>query len=188
MSKRSNAGFSLVETVVSIGILAAVSLGVAQLFTIATQANRNAKTQTSTALLASEKMEQLKSLTWGFDVEGLGLPLTDTTTNLSANPPTANGRGLNPSPAGTLDENTTGYVDYLDAKGAWVGNGAAPPDTAVFIRRWSVDPLPTNPNNTLVLQVLVTTPMRDARHDPNQKRLRMTDDAWIVGVKTRKAP
>jgi hypothetical protein len=46
-------------------------------------------------------------------------------------------------------------VDYLDAYGAWVGTGAAPPVGAVYVRRWSVEPLPTNPNNTLVFQVLV---------------------------------
>jgi type II secretory pathway pseudopilin PulG len=191
VSKRiSDAGFSLMETLVSIGILAAVSLGVAQLFTVATQANRNAKMQTSTAILAAQKMEQLKSLTWGFDATGLGLPLTDTTTNLSNTPPTTDGRGLNPSPSGSIDSNTPGYVDYLDAHGNWVGNGSQPPETAAYIRRWSIEPLPTNPNNTLVLQVLVTTPKGEQRQKvvDEEKRWRLADDSWIVGVKTRKAP
>jgi hypothetical protein len=46
-------------------------------------------------------------------------------------------------------------VDYLDAYGAWVGTGSSPPAGALYVRRWSVEPLPTNPNNTLVFQVLV---------------------------------
>ena len=46
--------------------------------------------------------------------------------------------------------------------GAWVGTGATPPATAVYIRRWSIQPLPTNPNNTLVIQVLVTPVANEA--------------------------
>ena len=64
--------------------------------------------------------------------------------------------GLPPSPGGTLATNTDGYVDYLDINGCVLGGGATPPAGTVFIRRWSVEPLPTNPNNTLILQVLVT--------------------------------
>ena len=32
-------------------------------------------------------MEQIRSLTWGFDLQGQGLPVTDTTTNLAVYPP-----------------------------------------------------------------------------------------------------
>ncbi|HWP99113.1 MAG TPA: hypothetical protein VNK92_01460 [Vicinamibacterales bacterium] len=184
-SSSAEAGFSLTETLVSVGILAAVSLGVAQMFAVATDANRAAQVTTSAATLAAQKMEQLRGLTWGFDSQGL--PVTDTTTNLANEPPTNDGRGLNPSPGGTLDANTPGYVDYLDRSGAWVGTGPTPPPNAIFIRRWSVDPLPTNPNNTLVLQVLVTTVAREAARGSGPKQ-RLPGDAWIVSVKTRKAP
>ncbi|HSF99876.1 MAG TPA: hypothetical protein VLA20_02055, partial [Vicinamibacterales bacterium] len=151
----------------------------------ATQAARN---QTSTTVLASQKLEQLRSLTWGFDEAGTGLPVSDTTTNLGQDPPTGNGSGLNPSPPGTLNQNIAGYVDYLDARGRWVGTGAAPPATATYIRRWSIEPLPTNPNNTLILQVLVTTVKRQSEMAgvPGPRR-RMADDALVVSVKTRKA-
>jgi prepilin-type N-terminal cleavage/methylation domain-containing protein len=190
VSNRNDAGFSLMETLVSIAILSAVSLSVAQLFSISMLANRNAKLQTSTVLLATEKMEQLKGLTWGFDATGLGLPLTDTTTNLSNRPSTSDGSGLNPSPSGTLQNNTPGYVDYLDSFGNWAGNGSTPPENAAYIRRWSIEPLPTNPNNTLILQVFVTSPKAEAlfeRMPTGTLRPRLADDAWIVGVKTRKA-
>ena len=46
-------------------------------------------------------------------------------------------------------------MDYLDRYGASLGTAANPPDGAVYVRRWSVEPLPTNPNNTLILQVHV---------------------------------
>ena len=35
--------------------------------------------------------------------------------------------------------------------------------STVYVRRWSVEPLPTNPNNTLILQVLVVQPRRSRR-------------------------
>lgn len=171
-------------------ILMAVALGVAQLFGAATKANLNARGQTSTATLAAEKMEQLHGLTWGFDTSGLGLPLSDTTTDLSVDPPTNTGGGLNPSPGGTLKYSTPGYVDYLNQFGTWVGTGSTPPPTAYYIRRWSIEPLPTNPNNTLVLQVLVTSVVTENSRQAGAsggERWRMNDDAWVVSVRTRKS-
>ena len=182
-------GFSLVEVVIAMAILMTVSLGVAQLFAISTNANQVARRQTSTTSLAAQKMEQIRSLTWGFDLTGLGLPVTDTTTNLANYPMTTDGNGLNPSPARTLDENTAGYVDFLDANGAWVGTGLQPPPTAVFVRRWAIVPLPTNPNNTIVIQVLVSPLSNEnARTETEGNiRRRMAGDALLTGVKTRKA-
>ena len=115
-------------------------------------------------------MEQLRSLTWGFDAEGQGLPVSDTTTNLAVYPPTQTGTGLNPSPANSLDQNTAGFVDFLDANGTWVGTGTTPPAGAVYVRRWSIEPLPTNPNNTLVIQVLVTPVVNEAGAPTTRRR------------------
>lgn len=182
-------GFSLVEVVISMGLLMTVSLSVAQLFAVSTKANQVARGQTSTSALATQKLEQIRSLTWGFDSTGLGLPLTDTSTNLAVYPHTANGSGLNPSPARSLEENTLGYVDYLDANGAWVGTGLTAPDTAMFVRRWAIVPLPTNPNNTIVIQVLVSPLAAENARRPTQDtfRRRMPGDALLTSVKTRKA-
>src|SRR5688500_16843636 len=138
------------------GLLTTVSLGVAQLFALSTRANYVARGQTSTTAMAEQKMEQLRALTWGFDTAGQGLPVSDTSTNLAVDPPTATGGGLNPSPSDSLEQNTPGYVDFLDAHGGVVGTGSTAPGAAAYIRRWAIRPLPTNPNNTLVLQVLVT--------------------------------
>jgi len=62
------------------------------------------------------------------------------------------------SPPGALVANVAGYVDYVDT----------------FVRRWSVEPLPGNPGNTIVIQVLVTRAMTRG-------------EARLVSVKTRKA-
>jgi len=94
-----------------------------------------------TLLVAEQRMEQLHGVEWGFDASGL--PLTDDT-------------GLNPSPLGTLSPTSLlGRLSRREGIVAWRRVG----DTASRGRvccRWSVEPLPTNPNNTLVLQVLVT--------------------------------
>lgn len=184
----SSNGFSLVEVMVSMGLLTAVSLGVAQLFAVSTKANLTARELTSTTALAQQKLEQIRSLLWGFDTTGMGLPASDTTTNLSMYPHTATGSGLNPSPSEALEQNMPGFFDYLDARGAWVGNGTSPPPTAMFVRRWAINPLPTNPNNTLVIQVLVTPMVNEqSRTQTGQPRVRMPGDALLVSVKTRKA-
>ena len=119
-------GFSLIEVIVSVGLLAVVSLSVAQLFAAATEATLSAREQTTTAILASQKMEQLRGLTWGFEPESR-LPVSDTTTDLTVDPPSPGGRGLSPSPAGVLTTSLPGYVDYLDAQGGWIGRGVDPP-------------------------------------------------------------
>ena len=96
------------------------------------------------------------------------------------------GAGLSPSPATALQANSSGYVDYVDAFGNTVGSGGSnAPSGAVYTRRWSVDPLPTDPNNTVVLQVLVfRTKDRGAADRSNVSR--MPGEARLISVKRRK--
>jgi hypothetical protein len=86
---------------------------------------------------------------------------------------------------GTLSDNVSGWVDYLDINGCLLGGGSTAPNRTIYIRRWSVEPLPTNPNNTLVLQVLVTRRVdRGAADDGNV--MRMPEEARVMSIKTRK--
>ncbi len=187
-SKCSDAsGFTLTEVLIACVILTTGIVALAQLFMISTASNRTARSMTSTMVMAQQKMEQLRSLTWGFDT--LNLPLSDTTTDISVVPFTSSGSGLSPSPGGTLTQNTSGFVDYLDQYGNWVGHGSSPPSTAVWIRRWSIEPLPTNPNNTLILQVLVTRYRNRAAAGAlgeGEDVARLPEEARLVSVKTRK--
>ena len=179
-------GFSLLEVLFATTMLVVGVAGLAQLFALSTRTNTSARATTFASVLAQQKMEQLRGLTWGFDT--LGLPLTDNSTNIAAavESPTG-GTGLTPSPTGTLGSNTNGYVDYLDATGKSLGSGSNPPQGTVFVRRWSIEPLPTNPNNTLVLQVLVLRNGNRPTADNTVGVKRLPDEARIISVKTRKA-
>lgn len=173
----SEDGFSLIEVLVAAVILMTGLIAVAQMFVTSTHQNMSARRVTMTAVLAQQKIEQLRGLTWGFDE--FGLPVSDYLSNITVTPPASSGGvGLQASPGGTLQTSTTGYVDYLDAFGAWVGTGATPPPNALYVRRWSIEPLPTNPNNTLVFQVLVGRIVPDGQP---------TDLARQVSLKTRKS-
>lgn len=185
MLRSGDQGFSLIEVIVSAGLLAVLSLGVAQLFAVATDATLSAKEQTTTAILAGQKMEQLRGLAWGFDSES-GLLASDSTTDITVDPPSPGGIGIRPSPVDALKVNTPGYVDYLNAQGNWVGNGPDPPTGTYYIRRWSVRRLLASPRNTLILQVMVTTLRREARRTGTGPRGRLLGETWLMTMKTRK--
>jgi hypothetical protein len=116
--------------------------------------------------------------------------VTDTTTNLTLCSPDATGHGLDPSPTAptvnaSLETNTTGFVDFLDARGNCVSasGGTTAPAGAVYTRRWAIQPLPTNPNNSLVLTVLVTpTAKENRRVRTADGRTRFVEDSMLVTV------
>lgn len=182
----SQSGFSIIETIFATGVLATAVVALAQMFAISVQNNRNARTTTYATTLAEQKMEQLRGLTFGFDT--IGLPLTDVTTDTAAPVETPNGgTGLSPSPTGTLVANTNGYADYIDAFGNVLGGGSGIRPRTVYIRRWSIEPLPTNPNDTLVIQVMVTRLVNRGLADQNGSVQRLANEARIVSIKTRKS-
>jgi type II secretory pathway pseudopilin PulG len=119
-------GFSLVEVLVASALVIVGAVSLAQLFGTSTDRIRAARFASLAALLATQKLEQLRSET-----------------------------DVSPSPPDALRVDTPGYVDYVDARGMGT-RGAWPsalPGT-VFTRRWSVEPIAGSPS--LVLQVLVT--------------------------------
>ena len=178
-------GFSLIETLVASAILVVGLVSIAELFGISIRANATAKNGTVTMILAVQKLEQLRSLAWGYG--GAGLPISDRTTDTTVSPERSiGGTGLSPSPSDTLRVNSQGYVDYVDASGNLLGGGTVPPAGTVYLRRWSIEPLPTDPNNALLLQVLVTR--RSDRGVANDRLVtRLPDEARLLGLKVRTA-
>ena len=186
---RSNAsgetGSTLIEVLVAMTIMATGVLTMSQLFLMSTMSNNTARNDTYATVLAEQKIEQLRSLAYGFDMAGL--PVSDTDSNTAVSPTgSSGGTGLQPSPATALQENTVGWVDYINSQGAIVGNGMNVPATAMYIRRWSVEPLPTNPNNTIIIQVLVT-PYRVRGSAEQGNVAKLVGEARMMTVKTRKA-
>lgn len=181
----SQRGFSLVETLVASVILATTLVSLAELIGMAVKSNASARTSTVATVLAAQKLEQLRALTFGFNARGG--PITDTTTETGVSPPQpTGGTGLTPSTVNTLVTSVDGYVDYLDGDGRVVGRGTAIPPGTVYIRRWMITPVPANPETTLIVQVFVT--QRKDRAVVNSQRLtQMPGEARLVTVRTRKA-
>jgi hypothetical protein len=180
-------GVSLVEVLIAVAILTTIALGVAQLIVMATAATSHARLHTMAVILAAAKMDELRSLAWTFEPAGPGvpaLPRSDRDTDLSQPGHPPGGRGLQSSPAGTLVTNTPSYVDFLDTHGRWVGNDTTAPANAVFVRRWSVTPLPEDPDRTLVLHVLVTTSADDQARAGGWRR-RSGTEALLASARTR---
>jgi prepilin-type N-terminal cleavage/methylation domain-containing protein len=150
-------GFSLLEVLCAMTILVIGLAALAQLLTLSTRVNHSAKTTTVATVVAAQKMEEM---------------LSDT--------------GLSPSPADSLKRNTSGYCDFVDRSGRQLGSGPSPPGGTVYIRRWSAEPLPADPANTLVLQVLVTARTNRGVDDTAGVR-RLPDEARLISLKTRKA-
>lgn len=175
-------GFALVEALMAAALLGTALAGTAQLLIWSRRAVWTSGAEVMSTVLAVQKIEQLRALTW--HVDGDGLAVSDVTTTLATDPPSDAGRGLANSPEGTLDRATAGYVDYLDARGAWRGAGSRPPAGAVFVRRWSVAPLAADPLHTLVFQVRVLPLAEDAPGG----RTRARHEAHLTTIKTRSLP
>ena len=153
-------GFSLVEVLVAMALVATSALGLAELFALSSRVSQESRIDTAATLAAETKMAQLRALTLVWDTSGA--PVASS--------------GLAWSAASTLTMNVDGFVDYLDEGGGVVGVGVQPPRTAVYLRRWSIQPLPADPANAVVLQVVAARVTR-----PNSR------DAHLVSILARTA-
>jgi hypothetical protein len=129
---------------VASAILGCAVLSVAQLVAASTASTAGARGVSESTLLAWQKIDQLRSLAYTFD--DAGLVVTDP--------------ALSPSPAGALNRDTAGYVDYLDALGLPLGGGDEPPRGTRYRRRWSLAFDGGNPD-VLILRVHVLATGRD---------------------------
>jgi hypothetical protein len=180
-------GFTLVETLLSLSLLTMGVVAVGSVMALGARGSQSGAATGLAAVLATQKLEQLRALTWGFDAAGIAV--SDLTTNVAVSPeqPTG-GRGLSSSPADAMERNVEGYCDFLDGRGVVLTGGILPAGT-VYVRRWSIRPLDAMGSGVL-LQVLVTrwryrgTADTDASDRAGR---RLPDEARVVAVRTRKA-
>lgn len=144
-------GFTLVEVLVAMALVASAAVGLAALFGVATATTQTARIDSVETMVAETKMAELRGLPWTYDAAGSGVVVSDP--------------ALSASPASALTTNTAGYVEYVDASGSLVGAGTAAPATSVYLRRWSVTPLPADPTNGVVLQVMAAAVTRPQSRD-----------------------
>jgi len=142
LNRKSQAGLSLLETMIALAILLLVAAGIMGLATIATSTTETQGHLASrTTEYAQDKMEQLLALkfcdgpTNGTDTTVFPAVVNAGGTGLAGcnnpggNPPTAlSGGSLNPAAP------TAGYVDYLDASGNLVTSTA----NWEYIRLWQI--------------------------------------------------
>jgi hypothetical protein len=179
----TSSGFTLVEALIGASIVVVGVFTLIQVLLLSARGNVGARNGTFTSLLASEKMEQLRALTWGFDAAGI--PASDVASDLTGSPERpSGGTGLTPSPAGALLQNSAGYCDFLDGRGRSLGTGSTPPSGTVYIRRWAITPLPASAD-TLVLAVRVVPRATTLFGAAGSGRL--SDESMLLGMKTRKA-
>ena len=85
---RKNQGFTLIETLVSVGMLTAVIVAVWMLFVMSMKVNASAADQTECATLAQRQMERYKNMAWADITKG-----------------------------GSIDTPVTGFSEYVDPNG-----------------------------------------------------------------------
>lgn len=137
------AGTSLLEVVVALGILLVLAIGVLPLGVIAISTTENQGHLVARATeYAQDKMEQL-----------LALAYTDSTTDTRVFPSVnAGGTGLAIGGSSSPNAPVDGYVDYLDATGNLLSSAAGVPASWYYKRVWQI----TSPFANMK-QITVTT-------------------------------
>jgi hypothetical protein len=180
---RDAQGSTLIEALVATLILTTGLLAMAGLVSLAAATNGVAKHGTLAGILAEQKIEQLRSLAWEFDASGVAVGDVSTDTTVLPESPSG-GTGLQASPT-SLQENTPGFVDHLDGGGRIVGRSAQPPTSAVYTRRWAIEPIATSAGAAVLIQVLVTGIGNRGRADQGSVA-RLPGEARVVTAKVRK--
>jgi prepilin-type N-terminal cleavage/methylation domain-containing protein len=148
-TRQGERGFSLIETVIALGVLAVIAAGVLPLGVMATTTTENqGHLMARCTEYAQDKMEQLLALAWG-----------DSISDTRVFPAAANG-GSGLAIGGTTNTAApvAAYVDYLDINGnLLVSANGAPPADWFYERAWQV----TSPRANLK-QVSVRATVRAA--------------------------
>ena len=134
---RRDEGFSLLETVFALGILAIVAMGILPLGLLAVSTTENqGHLMARTTEYAQDKLEQLMALSFG-----------DSTSDTRVFPATtAGGTGLAPGGSANTAAPAANYADYLDINGNVLAAGGGAPANWYYTRVWQIEEV--DPGNT----------------------------------------
>jgi Tfp pilus assembly protein PilV len=139
--RRSEAGISLIETMIALAILLICSIGILSMAMISMTTTENqGHLAARTTEYAQDKMEQLMGLSFNDGNSGAGKGTDTTTIDATTNSYTlgTGGNGLLKGGSLSTSAPTNAYVDYLDANGNPLGGGATRPAKAFYIRVWQI--------------------------------------------------
>jgi hypothetical protein len=129
--RTSEAGVSLIETMIALAILLVVSIGILAMISLSITTTENqGHLAARTAEYAQDKMEQLLALSFN-DIQ------SDLTV-ASLSPSTSGGVGLTAGGSITYGSPSGSYVDYLDSNGNPLGGGSTAPSGWYYVRMWKI--------------------------------------------------
>jgi prepilin-type N-terminal cleavage/methylation domain-containing protein len=146
---KRDAGFTLIETMIALGLLLVVATGILPLGLIAMNSTENqGHLLARTVEYAQDKLEQLMTLSYGDQT-------SDTRVFPAAD---VGGSGLTIGGSADPDAPVALYVDYLDPSGTLLpSDGTEEPDGWYYKRVWSVTQA-----KALLKQITVTVTVRTA--------------------------
>ncbi len=141
-STANNHGAALVEVLIAVGLLVVLCAGTAQVITGTAIMMKAMRAETYAVVLAEDKLEEvLAAAALGVSVEV--------------------------SPLDALERDCAGFVEYLDEQGQPVRE-ATSERGAVYLRRWSVRPLPGDESRKVVRVRVVDAATTRAGADGSQ--------------------
>jgi type II secretory pathway pseudopilin PulG len=170
---RDGRGFTLVEAVVALALVATVGVSVSTALVASRAMAVHDRDQAIGRVAAQARLSTLASLAFHSiaGADGSSVAVTDTSTDVSGDPPGPGGTGLAESPADALWHDTTGYVDYLDAAGRDLGRRAGARERAAYVRRWAIGRQGGGAGEVALIAVLVApvpAAARAAAGDPTR--------------------
>ena len=138
---RDRRGFTLVEAVVALALVAAVAVSVSMALVASRATAVHDRDQAIGRIAAQARLATLTSLAFHTVAGADRWPWpSPTTTDVSSDPPGPGGTGLGASPGDAWWRDRPGYVDYLDATGRDLGRQAGAREQAKSVRRWVMGP------------------------------------------------
>lgn len=138
-SDRSQAGFTLVEALIAVVILAVGLMAVTNLFVVGAASNQVGNYSTATATVASETLEKIQALDFFFVCPQLGAPQPVQPCPGVGVPPVRGSLTADVGPPNNTPEVTVGGVLTFHSVRNVAGVGGAPQNQNIVVRtRWTI--------------------------------------------------